>query len=377
MAGLVSAWRNWQERREILKEARKIQADNHEWNRFTVRDQLTDALAALALNDERKATAIWESVSTQYPREAAAAPLAVDVLVKLRRFDEAEALMLLGLKKSPREIFFHKALALIARTRGDLPSAIDRYAALRRQFPGVWEGYVLGAQALAAAKRLEEADTLAERAMKMFPEEIGGFLEYGRLAEIRSDWTETLKRWSFIQERFPHWAFGYLGSARALIELARFDEAEAILTEMRVRFPTDSSRYALLAQCAEARGDIPESVKRWHVRVERFPMESYGYSNAAEALERMGQVAEAEAILRAGIDRFPTDPTHMIALAAMFGRLGAHGKAAEAWATLRDAMPDYEEAYRRGADALRRAGQSEHADALTEEIRRRFESKQP
>ena len=140
MAGLVSAWRNWQERREILRDARRIQGENHERNRFKARDDLTDALAALALNDERKATAIWESVIRLYPREAAEAPLSLDVLVKLRRYDEAEQMMLRGLKKSPREIFFHKGLAVIARSRGDLASAIDRYAAIRKQFPGVWEG---------------------------------------------------------------------------------------------------------------------------------------------------------------------------------------------------------------------------------------------
>jgi predicted Zn-dependent protease len=376
MVGLVSAWRNWQERREILRDVRRIQADNHELNRFKARDELTDALKALDLNDTRKATAIWTAAVAQYPREVGQSPLALDVLVKLRRFDEAEAMMLQGLKRSPREIFFHKALALIARHRGDLPSAIEQYAAIRKKFPGVWEGYVLGAQSLAAAKRLEEADALIEQAMELFWDEVCAFLEYGRLAEVRSDWTETLRRWNLVQERFPTWGFGFLGSARALLELERYDEAEALLTEMRVRFPNDSARYVLLARCAELRGEIPEAVKRWRTRVERFPLESHGYSNAADALEKMGQVQEAEAVLRAGIDRFPTDPKHMIELAKMFGRVGAYAEAAEAWAALRDVMPTYEEAYRLGADALRRAGQIEQADALTDEARRKFESSQ-
>ena len=61
----------------------------------------------------------------------------------------------------------------------------------------------------------------------------------------------------------------------------------------------------------------------------------------------------------------------------MFSRVGAYARAIEAWAALRDVMPDYQEAYRRGADALRRAGQGEQADALTEEARRRFEPNEP
>ena len=75
MTGLLSAWHNWQERRTILRDIRRQRADDSERNRFRVRDELTDALAALELNDRRKATAIWIDALARYPAEIRKSPL--------------------------------------------------------------------------------------------------------------------------------------------------------------------------------------------------------------------------------------------------------------------------------------------------------------
>jgi predicted Zn-dependent protease len=367
MTGLLSAWHNWRERREILRDIRRRRADQSERDRFLARDLLEEALTVIDLNDRRKGTAIWTSTAERYPAEVRASPLALDVLLKLHRYDEADALMREGAKKHPREVYFAKGLATVALTRGDFGVAIERYAALRKRFPGVWQGYVLGAQSLAAVGRMEEADALAERAMTQFPQEIGGFLEYGRLAVRREDWVEALRRWQIIQDAFRDRAFGPLGRAQALIKLERYDEADEVLIASRIRFPVDSSMLSEFARCAQARGDVPEAVKRWKRRVERVPMETYGYYDAAKAFEDMGEYAEAEAILRAAVDRFPLEDGPTVRLAKLLHERQDYAKEAEAWAALRQVFADNEESYTRGADALRRAGHPDRADALLEE----------
>jgi tetratricopeptide (TPR) repeat protein len=287
-----------------LRECRRQQADDRELSGFKVREELDEALAAIELNDRQKATAIWTRLRNRYPTEVRGWPSALDVLLKLGRFSEAELLMREGQKRYPREVHFASGLGATAHARGDHDQAVEFYAALRKQFPGAIEGYALAAQSLAAAGRLEEAEALAKQAMGRFPGDIRGFLEYARLATRRDDLNEALKRWLVVRDAFGGHGFGHLGAAEAMMRLGRYDEAEAVLSSARVRLPTESHIFAALARCAEARGDTRAAVARWKQRVERFPLEMIGYSDAASALERLGDVSEAEAILRAGVDRF-------------------------------------------------------------------------
>jgi predicted Zn-dependent protease len=307
MTGLFAAWRNWRERKEILRDIRRRQRDQQERNRFLVRDRLTEALAAIELNDHHKGTAIWTSTRERYPAEIRSSPHALEVLLKLKLYDEAEALMREGRKKHPGDVFFATGLASVALERGDYSAACSRYEAVRKRFPGAWIGYSLGAQALIASNRLEEADVVAEQSIKRFPHEISGFLEYARLAMRREDWAEALRRWEVIQDTFKDRVFGPLGRAQALIKLGRYEEADEVIATGRLRFPTDSGLLAESARCAQARGDVGEAVKRWKRRIERAPMEAHGYRDAARALKAMGEHAEAEAILQQAADRFRVD----------------------------------------------------------------------
>jgi tetratricopeptide (TPR) repeat protein len=306
MVGLLSVWRDWTERREILRDIRRQRADNAERNRFRARDLLEEALAAIELDDHTKGSAIWTSALERYPEEVRMSPLTLTVLLKLHRYDEAEALMQEGRKRHPGDLLFANGLAVVAQTRGDHDAAVERYATVRKQFPGMPQGYVLGAQSLAVKGRFNEADVLVEKAMGLFPREIGGFLEYARLAAHREDWAESMRRWTIVEETFSDRIFGPLGRAQALIKLGRYDEADEVIGAARFRFPTDSALLAESARCAQTRGDIPEAVKRWKRRIERAPMEAYGYFEAARALESMGEQIEAEAILQAAADRFPS-----------------------------------------------------------------------
>jgi predicted Zn-dependent protease len=373
MTGLFSAWREWRERRAILRDIARQQGDARERNRFVARDLLEEALAAIDLNDRRKGAAIWTDVVQRYPQEIRTSPLALKVMLKLHRYDEADALMREGRKKRPRDSYFAKGLAEVAAERGDYDAAIEHCAALRKQFPGVTEGYTLGAQALARKDRLDEASALAEQAMKLFPEEIRGFLEYSHLPERRGDWTEALRRWQIVEDTFTDRAFGSYGRAQALIKLERYDEADEVLAAGRFRFPTESGLLTELARCAQARGNVPEAVKRWKYRIERVPMETWGYSGAVEAFKEMGEYAEAEAMIRAAIERFPLEEYPTVMLCEFLRDRNDLSGEMEAWALLRQNFPDNEAGYTWGAYALRRAGQTDRADALLEEHKNRFQ----
>lgn len=371
MSGLLSALRDWRDRRDILRDLRREQIDKSEQDRFTVKDNLTYALSALARDDRRQATELWAKSLGLYPRETRGSPLALKVLLGLRRFDEAEALMLQGRERHPREIHFASGLGEVAQARGDHDAAIEHWAVLRKQFPGVLQGYVMGAEALMARKRLDEAETLAEQAMRQFPEEMTPCLEHARVATQRQDWALALQRWQLIQGRF-NFVGAHLGCAQAMIRMGRYEEADALLSEARVRWPVEPGPAAELARSAQARGDVPKAVERWRQLVQRFPLHMHSCLEAAGSMEKLGAAPEAANTLRDAIHHFPTEERPLRELGMLLDRQKDFAAAVKVWETMRQTFPDGEAAYTRGIEALNRVGRPDEAEALRQEHRLRF-----
>jgi tetratricopeptide (TPR) repeat protein len=369
MVSLLHVWHNWRERRDILRDLRRQQGDVSERLHFKVKDQLTYALSALERADHRRATEIWTSLLETYPREARASILALKVLLGLRRYDEAEALMREGQEADPRASYFAVGLVMVAQARGDHETVIERCAVFRKQFPQVQDGYMLAADALISKRRLEDAERLAEQAMKLFPNDVKGYLYFGRIAAERKDWVDALRRWQIVLDRFDH-QVSYLGSAQAMQHLGRSDEAEAILLALSVRYPTDASARIELARMSQAAGNTPVAVERWRTVAERFPLFLPGCMAAAEALEKLGEVTQAEEVLREAVDHFPTEQRPLIDLGLLLLRREGYSAAADVWATMRHTFPDAEIGYVQGAQALSRAGRPDDAEALREECRR-------
>lgn len=371
MTSLVEAWRDWRERREVLRDVRRQRSAVAEWAFFRFRDAMVDALAAIDRGDTVHAAHVWHQASEQYPNQALGSPLAIDVLLGLRRFEAAEALMNEGLLKKPGESRFAIGLAETARAKGDFETAVQRWSAVRSRFPGLMQGYALGVEALRDLGRLSEAEALVQETMRRFPEEILGFMEHARLADLKQDWDQARQRWDVVRARFGHLS-GYTGAAHALINLGLHDDAEALFTAARVRFPTEPASSAGLARCAEAKNEIVQAITLWKRLAQHFPMHIFSVLEAANALERLNSAQDAENVLRGAIERFPSDMRPSMALGELLLRRGEFCAASKVFAKARDAFPDTQAFYLRGIEALNRADQAAHAQSLLEEHRRRF-----
>jgi len=366
---LLGIWHNWRERKNVLRDIRRQRGDDRERLYFKVNDQLTYALSALERADQREATEIWANLIATCPREARASKLSLKVLLGLRRYDEAEELMREGRKAHPRDSYFLIGLVDVALARGDHENAVEHCITLRRQFPKIHEGYMLAAEALISLNRLEEAEHFAERAMKVFPEEVKGYLYFGRVADLRADWVEALRRWQIVRDLFDH-QIGYSGCAKALQHLGRSDEAEAIFLALSARYPTDTNARIELARIAEVAGNTQMAVERWTRIAELFPLFLPGCLAAAEALEKLGEVVQAEEVLREAAGHFPSEQRPVIDLGQLLLRREDFAAAVEVWATMRQRFPDVGIGYVQGIDALLRTGRSDEAETLREQQRR-------
>jgi tetratricopeptide (TPR) repeat protein len=375
MTGLFSAWRSWRQRRLILRDVRRHSADAREVDHFKIKDQLTFADSALDNNDSRRATEIWNKLIASYPWDALLSSLALRVLTRLRRYDEATEIMRNAQRRYPGEPKFPQGLGRIAQAKGDHDEAIMIYGRLRKRFPGVMEGYTKAAESLRIMNRPDEAEQLITEAMKRFHSEIAPFLEHARIAVLREDWEEALRRWQPVRDRFGH-VIGLVGAAQALSHLGRYEEAEELLQGARYQYGADPGPLSEYARVAEAKGNIAEAVQRWKDVRYHFPLDMHVQSAASEAFEKLGEPAEAELTLRAAMDRFPSEFRPMLDLAKLLQiKHRNFPEAAEVWAAIRLIFPDNEEAYTSGAEALRQAGRTGDADALCEDRRLRFMSR--
>jgi len=376
---LISGVRAWRERREAMREMRALDQIELAIMPMDESNPLERAKVSLGVGDLKAANYFWEQASTRYPEYVLLSRDSVNILVGLKRFDEAEALMLAGQKRFPKEGHYAEGYAMVAHRRHDLEEAARRWKVVRKKFPHRSPGFVVGAGCLRELCRFDEADALITHAMEqipsdmgrngMVPRDMGPALEYCRIGEARGDWTEALRRW----EKFSavH-AACMMGACRALHRIGRSDEAASRLEEARPRFPLEAEIVNQLAAISRDRGDNAEALKWWKFMIERFPLNSTGYLECGRFLQKIGEYADADAVFLAARDRFPDDAWPLTEYAALANARNDWTEAATRWAAVREAFPDREDGYVRGAEAIARSGEQEQAAQLFAEHKRRF-----
>jgi tetratricopeptide (TPR) repeat protein len=139
----------------------------------------------------------------RFPDVAGGYLAAIRLLRDQDRAAEAEAIAARGVAQLPAQPDLALEHAALALTRGDLPTAIERYQALCRRFPNEVGALIGAAHAVAADGRAAEAEALLEQARDRFPHVPAAYIAYAEIATQREDWPEALARWTAGQRRFP------------------------------------------------------------------------------------------------------------------------------------------------------------------------------
>jgi len=349
----------WHAIRE-LRSVEKTDRGNHYWE---LKYLIDEAKGFLERDHPIKATEIWARAHARFPDAAMKSQQALDLLLHLRLYDDAEAMLTIGQKRYPSHIHFMEGLALVAYKRGNREDALDRCHALRRKFPGSLKGYWIAAAALSELDRPEEAEALLAEGLRLVPDDIGLQMEYARLATRRQDWSEAVKRWTDIYNNFNHLA-GVSGSAAALKELGRHDEADQLLYDVMYKAGNDVPFWLESASIAEHRQNWEEAARRWATVRDRFPLLPHGYIRGVRPLLELGHVIEAEYVLQEGIDRIQGDPALRLEYAQLAHRRQDWHEASQRWSAFRERFPNRPEGYQRGSEALKALGQTAEAAKL-------------
>jgi Flp pilus assembly protein TadD len=172
----------------------------------------------------------------------------------------------------------------------------------------------------------------------------------------RRDFSTAVQQWRRIIERFPDNPSGYAGAGAALRDSGGLDEAEELLAQAFLRFPSSSEVATNYGWTAHARRDWEEAVRRWELVRVRYPDSPSGYAGGGAALRELGRFDEAEAVLRAGLERLPSSADIAVTHAAIAGFRRNWPEAAKRWEDVRARFPVSPSAYLGGAAALRALG---------------------
>jgi tetratricopeptide (TPR) repeat protein len=360
----------WKERRQALRHLRNLERLDDSVLILNDGNLVNRAKVAVEIGDQVTALRFWQEALMRYPRFAKESRDALDILLGLERFDEAEALMLEGQKREPRDPFYVDGYALVAERRGDTEVAIRRWNAVRKRFPSDCMGYAHEANCLREAGNMEAAEALSNETTKLFPKDARAWLGLAYIAEHRCDWPEAIRRWELVCEKFRH-ITAEIGVARGLEKLGRFEEAEQRLKAAQPRAPLMHVIPVALARLATQRGNKEEAVLRWADAQRHFPLLPFGYQGGFRQLVEMARFADAETILRAAIDRFPAEAWPAVEYASLAQTQEDWAAAAERWATVRAGWPDRPDGYVRGAAASAALGRHDEAVELKAELQRR------
>jgi tetratricopeptide (TPR) repeat protein len=361
----------WRERRRAMHDLKGLQRLDEAVLGLDDTNAVNRAKVALEAGNQVAALGFWNEALARYPGFAKGSRDALTIMLGLRLFDDADALMREGVRRAPRDPFYAEGYAQVAERRGDNDEAILRWAQARKKCPGSWKGYVQGAICLQHAGHLEAAESLIEKALKRFPDNPSTWMQWAQNAEHQCDWPEALRRWEVVNKRFRHHRID-ISIPRALAELGRFEEAETGLREAQVRWPIWPEIALAQARLAKQRGDNEEAAFRWAEAMRRFPTLAFGYREGFRHLLEMGRDADAEKVLLAAIDRFPQDEWPTVEYALLATKREDWITAETRWAAVRGGWPDRAAGYLRGVDALTALGRQEEAKQLKAEHGHRF-----
>ncbi len=150
---------------------------------------------------------------------------------------------------------------------------------------------------LIAAKRIDQAERLAEVSLSRPNAQAYLSLAYSGIARDRGDHATAATRYLAALEQFPEEAEAAEGLVSAMLAQGLVAEAEATLRQLIDRFPRASGLAVRYARFAQDRSDWEEAAVRWAYVREQFVFLPDAYSEGAAVLRQLGRDGEAEAVL--------------------------------------------------------------------------------
>ncbi len=176
-----------------------------------------------------KANSDWIEFRSKFPSHPTGFICGIIALRQNGKLEEANNLLSEALKIFPNESGILAQVGELLMFRKQWNKAIQLWANYRERFPKNPTGYFRGISALIKTGEIEAAESLLEKGLALFPNELGMIASAGELAMIRSEWGNAIIIWKVFRRKFSKSPLGYAFGIKSLIQANQYKQAEKVL----------------------------------------------------------------------------------------------------------------------------------------------------
>lgn len=191
-----------------------------------------------------------EKLRDQFPADPFGWHAGCTALREMRRFEEAEELCAVMLKKFPSHFECLRQAVLLAQQSGNFASMLDRAEKMQKEFPQRWDGGHFRCLALCELEDYEAADNVARRLVETFPGNIHCLYRYVQNAIHACNWSEVILRAEAMLKIFPDHIDCMLDLATAFSKTNQYQSFESIAETICQKSPQTSSIHRIYTRLA-------------------------------------------------------------------------------------------------------------------------------
>ncbi len=207
----------------------------------------------------------------------------------------------------------------------------------------------------------DSSSQLAPLSNGVLPEEA---YEWAKQASRDGDWSTSARRWHSIRTLFPDDPTPIFQGIRAHLEAGELEQAGALLTEARDRYPNhpgssiDAAKHAILSDQLDHASVFIEDAQRLH------PKHPETWINSALLASARGDYDLASESQLKAAELAPDHAGFLIGYAKLAMDSERYEDASNRWALVRERFPKLAIGYEQGAQAARMLGENELARDL-------------
>jgi protein O-mannosyl-transferase len=245
---------------------------------------------------------------------------------------------------------FKKTLALVNmglvyQKKGDMASAIDRFAQAARCDPAdPWPHFQLGA-ALVEAGRTEEGLASLRKAVELNPRDAAARLSLGNVLMARGRVGEAIDQYQEAARLDPGSAAICTMLAKALEQSGNLPLAAANYRKAAELNPGAAEFHFNLAKSLAQQGNVQQAIEGYQRAVELNPTLGPAYANLGSLLLQSGRMPEASASLRRAQDLVSPNAELTYQYGVALHALGKDAEAAEQFRKALTIKPDHAAAH--------------------------------
>jgi len=215
-------------------------------------------------------------------------------LINLGEFEKAETLFQQLKQLYPEIPEGYDGYARIAHYLGDVNLGLKRWQEAITKFPENIGFQVAKGNALINLCQFDEAEAVFQRLIEKYPNQPQGYDGYARIAHALKNWKLALKRWENAIAKLPHYFDFYLSKGNVLVNLLRYQEAEALFEEIIAKYPNRHEGLFYSGILHRRQGNRESALQKFEQVIKNHPHNIFAYYEAAIELKDMKRFAEAE-----------------------------------------------------------------------------------